>query len=458
MKKYSLLLIAVSSFFILGAQKQKVDSLSALLAMEKTDTMQVTLMWKLASAFNFFNPDTALIVAQKALYKAREIKYTEGESRALGVVANTFIKIGNYPRALEYHLQKLKLEENRNNPRNMASVLLNIGVVHIFQEDYRQALFYYSKADSIIKNRDVEDLKYYSLLNLGDVYDRLNINDSAFVYFNESLELAKQLEDGDFIGSSMVGLGHIYQKQDLFNLAKLNYKNAIPYLETANDDDLICEATLGLAKLYKKMGINDSAELYARHSLTIAEKDGFQSRHLDAAAFLTEHYKDVRNVDSAFAYMEQSRVLQDSINSRDKIREWQIISSNEQLRQLELAESRRKASKERSQQLQLLLIGIFIPTFIFFVLLLSRRKIHVRLIRFLGVISLLILFEYLTLLLHPYVAEITHHTPVYELIIFVCIAALLIPTHHRIEHWLIEKLTCRRHHIEALHKAHPKEK
>ena len=76
MKKYSLLLIAVSSFFILGAQKQKVDSLSALLAMEKTDTMQVTLMWKLASAFNFFNPDTALIVAQKALYKAREIKYT----------------------------------------------------------------------------------------------------------------------------------------------------------------------------------------------------------------------------------------------------------------------------------------------------------------------------------------------------------------------------------------------
>lgn len=113
------------------------------------------------------------------------------------------------------------------------------------------------------------------------------------------------------------------------------------------------------------MGINDSAELYARHSLTIAEKDGFQSRHLDAAAFLTEHYKDVRNVDSAFAYMEQSRVLQDSINSRDKIREWQIISSNEQLRQLELAESRRKASKERSQQLQLLLIGIFIPTFIF---------------------------------------------------------------------------------------------
>ncbi|RYY70622.1 MAG: hypothetical protein EOO13_06000 [Chitinophagaceae bacterium] len=58
-----------------------------------------------------------------------------------------------------------------------------------------------------------------------------------------------------------------------------------------------------------------------------------------------------------------------------------------------------------------------------------------------GVISLLILFEYLTLLLHPRVVEFTHHTPFYELLIFVGVAALLIPAHHRIEHWLIAKLT-----------------
>ena len=56
----------------------------------------------------------------------------------------------------------------------------------------------------------------------------------------------------------------------------------------------------------------------------------------------------------------------------------------------------------------------------------------------------IILFEYLTLLLHPYVAEITHHTPVYEMLIFVTIAAILIPGHHRIEHWLIEKLIQKR--------------
>jgi hypothetical protein len=73
--------------------------------------------------------------------------------------------------------------------------------------------------------------------------------------------------------------------------------------------------------------------------------------------------------------------------------------------------------------------------------LLSQIKIHTRIIKVLGVLSLLILFEYLTLLLHPYVLEFTGHTPVYEILIFVAIAAVLIPAHHRIEHWLVDRLT-----------------
>jgi len=108
---------------------------------------------------------------------------------------------------------------------------------------------------------------------------------------------------------------------------------------------------------------------------------------------------------------------------------------------LEIAESLAIAKKERKQQLQMLFIAIFIPGFFIFTLLLSKIKLHVRVIKISGVLSLLILFEYLTLLLHPYVAELTHHTPVYEMLIFVTIAAILIPTHHRVENLLIQWLT-----------------
>lgn len=145
----------------------------------------------------------------------------------MGILANTFVKIGNYPRALELNLEKLKLEENRNNPRNMASVLMNIGVVYVLQEDYRNALSYYSKADSIIQRNKVEDLRYYAALNIGDAYNRLDISDSAFSYFNRSLELAKELDDIDLIGTSMTGLGHSYLKMGNNEQSLYNYKKRL---------------------------------------------------------------------------------------------------------------------------------------------------------------------------------------------------------------------------------------
>ncbi len=143
--------------------------------------------------------------------------------------------------------------------------------------------------------------------------------------------------------------------------------------------------------------------------------------------------------------MSYVRGLNDSVNSKSKIRESQVISSNEQYRQLEMEEIRRREKAERFQQLQMLLIAIFIPGFFLLTLLLSRINVPIKFIRLLGVISLLFLFEYLTLLLHPTVAKLTHHTPVYEILIFVVIAAILIPMHHRLEHWLIHKLTHHRH-------------
>jgi len=431
---------------VLGfSQKSKIDSLRSLLATEKTDSNRVKLMWQLARDIGIYNPDTAQVLSQQALYLARNIGYLEGESRSLGVLANTLIKIGNYPRALELNIQKLKLEEKRNVPRNFASVLMNIGVVYVLQDEYRKALEYYSKADSVIQLHNIDDLKYYITLNIGDVYNRLNISDSAFTFFNKSLELARKLDDGDLIGTSMTGLGHSYLKLGSYQQSLINYQTGIGLLKAANDDEILCEAALGIANLYEHLNNYDSAGYYATMSLAIAKQDGFLSKELEAAEFLTEHYKKIKSIDSAFIYVSYVRGLNDSVNSKSKIRESQVISSNEQYRQLEMEEIRRREKAERFQQLQMLLIAIFIPGFFLLTLLLSRINVPIKFIRLLGVISLLFLFEYLTLLLHPTVAKLTHHTPVYEILIFVVIAAILIPMHHRLEHWLIHKLTHHRH-------------
>lgn len=55
-------------------------------------------------------------------------------------------------------------------------------------------------------------------------------------------------------------------------------------------------------------------------------------------------------------------------------------------------------------------------------------------------IALLIVFEFLNLLLHPYLEKLTNHAPVLMLLALVCIAALLVPLHHKLEKWATAKM------------------
>lgn len=433
------LLIAIPAG--LFAQRQKADSLANLLAIEKTDTAKVKMIWQLAALISFYDPERALLLSQEGLLLSTKIKYTQGQSKCLGEMAIAFNYLGNYPKALELNLRKLKLEEKGNNPHNLAMTLLNIGSIYTLQEEYNEALKYYYRSDSVIILNNLENDKYLIYMCVGEVYDRLNNIDSAFSYFNKSLVISNHLKNEDYIGNSMTGLAHVYYEQGNTPFSLLYYRTAIQYLQAANNDDVTCEATLGLARLYKEqLHKNDSAVFYATLSLQIAQKDGFINKQLDAVNFLSGHYQTLNKIDSAYFYLYKARQLNDSINSKEKIRELQVISSNEKLRQQEIEENKKIAKQERKQQLQYLFIGIFIPGFFLLTLLLSRIRIHIRVIKILGILSLLILFEYLTLLLHPRVAILTNHTPVYEMLIFVSIAAIIIPGHHRIEQWLIQKL------------------
>jgi hypothetical protein len=44
------------------------------------------------------------------------------------------------------------------------------------------------------------------------------------------------------------------------------------------------------------------------------------------------------------------------------------------------------------------------------------------------------------LLIHPFIAKLTNHTPVLMLLILVGVAAALIPVHHKLEEWVKLKL------------------
>ena len=69
-------------------------------------------------------------------------------------------------------------------------------------------------------------------------------------------------------------------------------------------------------------------------------------------------------------------------------------------------------------RLQVILVTVFIPMLFLVSIILSKRRIKHSVIKFLGVVSLMFAFEFITLLLHPLVENITGHNLFIEVFIF----------------------------------------
>ncbi len=441
MKKILLFLLFNCFYTLQFAQTSDAERYSQKLEKENIDSKRIPLLDSLARAYSLFNPAKGILTAQEAYNLAHKTNSKIEELHALGFMANSYNNIGNYNQALEMFLKQEVLAEKANIPASIASALMNIGIIYTQQSDYKKALPYYLKSDSIIKANKLIKIEYNSFQNLGDLYDRLNKNDSALLYYNKAFQIASKENNSEYLGGSYIGLGNCLIKLKDYQKGKEFYRLALNKLRFAKDDDLYCEGALNLANVHLIENQKDSALKLAWEIYHLAEKDSFPTRLKDACIFLSNIHKISGRYDSALYYKEREIIIQAKTNSQEKVKAFQYKTFNEEIRQAELAEIKRKEAGERSKQLQLMLIGIFIPIFFLLTLFLSKRKIHIKAIKTLGIISLLLLFEYLTLLLHPFVVSITNHTPIFELLIFVSIAALLIPTHHRVEHWLIEKLT-----------------
>lgn len=434
-------------FFCFGnvfSQSAKTDSIRKLLQTETIDSNRVTLLWRLAEQYQFFKPDTTIQLARQAQLLASRIKFTEGESRSFAVMATGQYLLGNYTASLSNYMQKLKIEEKRNSVRNYASALNNIGLMYILLSDYKSALSYLYRADSTVKvagGAVKKELQNQILTNLGETFYRMKNSDSAKHYFSESLNIASQIKNDFYQGAAFLGLGNVDAGEEKDSTALINYRRALSLLNDGTNNDMLCETALGFANVFQKKAQNDSVLHYAMLAFNIARRDGFLSRELDAANFLSRFYKNKKKFDSAFIYMEQAVILQDSLKGQAKTREAMIISSNEQIRQAEMAEQKLRQKETRLQQLQILAICIFIPVFFIITVAVSRKRIHRNVVRFMGVGSLLLFFEFIILLLHPLIEELMHHNKVLELLVLVCIGAGLVPLHHRLEHIVLQKLT-----------------
>ena len=183
------------------------------------------------------------------------------------------------------------------------------------------------------------------------------------------------------------------------------------------------------------------ALIQAKLLLNLGELNNNNNVKLAATGFMRQIFDSLHNKDSAYYYSSMEANINAEIFSQNNMNKIQALAFKEQIRLMEEEARKTEEEQRRKQNIQYALLALGIITFIITFLLLSRRHItNTKLIQFLGVVALLLMFEFLNLLLHPFLERSTHHNPILMLLALVCIAALLVPLHHKLEHWATHKL------------------
>ncbi|MFI5203247.1 MAG: tetratricopeptide repeat protein [Flavobacteriales bacterium] len=366
---------------ICAAGNALVDSLKQRLETEKSDTLKIQILNRLAFSLMYTDNKTAEKYGRRAVKLAETCRYPEHQGDAyyhLGVVyavrdssevawllglkavkkyklaknkynltkaynllGNLATTSGDYPLALRYFLASLKLDRATGNPANAVGAYINLGNLFAQQNLYSRAREYYQLAEgAMIKSGDSSNLALdWSNIGLTLLYDKFR--DSALIYFTKAEKLA--LRNGDLYTQSLVynNVALIYEYQAKYKEAIDAHLKSVKIAETFGDKEGIAINYNNLAISYRRIGDLIRSIDYASRSLAISKISGSLREQQVSYFELYQTFFKMGDYKSSLQHHVKYSTIKDSLLNE---------SRSEQLTEMETKYETEKTEKELLEQ------------------------------------------------------------------------------------------------------------
>ena len=432
-------------FIFLGmvsfSQTPKADSLKQILANERELLTQFTLNSEIAEELiEKGHPDKVPPYINQLYTIAAKVKSDSLLILSYRITARHLDYKTDSKEEIEYLLKALALAEKKYQSI-LPSIYDYMGSAYSDLHNYEEALVYLQKARSLQEQgyapqRLLANICY----QLANAFYYLGKPDSTLHYAQLANELYMKYSSHEHQKILWSLTADAYTQLGNSKLAESFYHNSIDedassksYSDAraagAYSNFLLSQDRLQQAKYYGIKGLNAALAAQAKAPL------------LDNVATLRKIYEASQQPDSAYYFAKLELAYRDSLFNQERLYAVQDMTFKEQVRQQEEVIKKADEDLQHMHNLQYAAIALAIVTFVILFFLFSHSVIaNQKLIRFLGVVALLVMFEFINLFVHPFVAHTSKDAPLLMLLVMVCIAALLVPIHHRLEHWITHKL------------------
>ncbi len=374
---------------------------------------------------------------------------TELKQDTLLAVANTTVSYScreNDPgTGIQYLYKALEHAERGGDPDQIGWVEKEIGVLFKQTKQYREAIIWLKRGEANIQH--IGEVNR-TACHMSEAYGALGIIDSALFYAQRSNVITSAANDPYGYARSQLILGKAYAAKGETDMAELFFKKAIAVCDSFDVDRVMPAALVGLGHMrLAAQSANGAIDLGTR-ALDVAERTSNLPSSLDATDLLEKAYHAAGKPDSAYLSLKLHSALQDSLVNAEALSKVENMRFSAQLKDKEEERITAEELTARSRNIQFGIIALIVITLGIFLLIFSRTAVvGAKAIKNLSLIALLLFFEFINLLLHPFLDRITNHSPILMLLAMAAIAGLLIPLHHRMEKLITNMLVSKNNRV-----------
>ena len=266
----------------------------------------------------------------KALnYYKQSLKIDEQIGDQIGIAATLnnigliYACQGYYPTALDYYAQDLKIEEQIGNQKGIAKSFNNIGIIYYKQGDYPKALNYYNKSLKIKEEIGDQKGAAASLNNIGIIYFKQGDYLEALDCYTQSIKIKEQIGNQFGIAPSLINIGNVYERQGDYSQALDYYTQSLKIKEVIGDQKGIALNLYHMGIVYQHQGQHSRALEYCLRSYKLALAVGALDLQKNGCTCLYENYKGMGNGIRALEYYELLNVIEDSLQAEETAKKLQ---------------------------------------------------------------------------------------------------------------------------------------
>ena len=360
-------------------------------------------------------------------------------------LANFYYGIHEEDKAIDYELntaipidRKLKhFNELRGDYNALAQFFAS-------KQEYDIALKSYEHATQLADSIHFDLVKINSYIGIFEIYFKSGQYQKGMTYFRLHPVVSDYL---DRAGMEYVVDGiyaDAYMDMGRYDSATYYFGRESPEVEAKANAPAKADFYDDMGEFYKKRGMWDKAAGCYQKEEGIGKAIGDLHILEHADENLDTLYWRMNDFARAYTYHTQYGQYSDSLRNLSKETELLKLEVDNDNRQRERASREEEQDRERRHNVQYMGFTVGLVLLFISLVMMGWLAVPASVIRGLGFLSFIFLFEFIILLTDKQISELTHDEPWKVLLIKIALAAILLPLHHWSEHRVIHFLSNRK--------------